>query len=147
MSIPGIPIPISLQPINRPPASRADSHTHLAVRLGPLTIKMKTIKELLVEKELELAKVGRELEALRLVAPLLHGKENAVDKNDASLLLAATQELGPNDETVVDRTPVVASRWIRLQESTTRFFAMTLTRAEFWADSKRGATASKRQSP
>jgi hypothetical protein len=96
---------------------------------------MKTIKELLAEKELELAKVGRELEALRLVTPLLLGAENADDKSTGtSALPTAKQEPEPQkpsskDGTVVD-CPILPSRWIRLQESTTRFFTMTFTRGE-----------------
>jgi hypothetical protein len=53
------------------PTIPEDSPAQLAVRMGSLTIRPRTIDEVLAKKEIELAKVARELDALRIVAPLL----------------------------------------------------------------------------
>jgi DNA-binding NtrC family response regulator len=55
---------------------------------------MKTVQEFLAHKELELASAARELEVLRIVAPLLRDEEDRVDATRTKILLVEG-----NDET------------------------------------------------
>ena len=61
--------------------SQKFSSIPLAVRLGSVVVRMKTINEVLLQKELELVRVGKELDALRIAAPLLRGDEADVDSS------------------------------------------------------------------
>jgi len=55
---------------------------------------MKTVQEFLAQKEVELASAARELEALRVVAPLLRDEEDRVGMTRPKILL-----VGGNDDT------------------------------------------------
>ena len=57
-----------------------DSSAQPSVQVGSLTIRPKTIDEVLVQKEKELMKVGKELDALRIVAPLLRDEKELAGK-------------------------------------------------------------------
>jgi hypothetical protein len=54
-----------------------DSPAEFAVQVGSLTIRPRTIDEVLAQKEIELARVGKELDALRIVAPLLRDEKDS----------------------------------------------------------------------
>jgi hypothetical protein len=62
------------------PTAPEDSVAQVAVRVGSLTISPKTIDEVLVQKEIELTRVGKELDALRIVAPLLRDEKELPGK-------------------------------------------------------------------
>ena len=89
--------------------SQKFSSIPLAVRLGSVVVRMKTINEVLLQKELELVRVGKELDALRIAAPLLRG-----------------------DEADVDSQPAFVSWWERWRhETATRFFPVASLRKHF----------------
>jgi hypothetical protein len=56
------------------------SHIQPDVKLVASPQKMKNLQELLAQKELELARVEKEVEALRIVAPLLRDEEDSVSE-------------------------------------------------------------------
>jgi hypothetical protein len=98
-----------------------DAHVQLAVKLGSLTVRMKDIDEVLVQKELELARVGKELEALGIVAPLLRGEEGGVSEViEPTRTLTLTILPQP---AVVGSNPAFALWWERWREMLTRLLS------------------------
>lgn len=119
MSISGIlSSSISQKPfrgVNSPQTPRDDSHIELAVKLGSVTVRMKTIDEMLVHKELELARVEKELDALRIVAPLLRGENGELSEAvETTRTLTVMPRSDVPDEAVVDSplgSPSWSERW------------------------------------
>jgi len=108
---------------------REDSHIQLAVKLGSLTVRMKAIDEVLAQKELELAKVGKELDALRIVAPLLRGEEDGLSEAvETTRTPTVWQQSAVQDEADIDSHPAFFSWWERWREATNRFFLMASSR-------------------
>jgi hypothetical protein len=106
-----------------------DSHIQLAVKLGSLTVRMKAIDEVIAQKELELAKVGKELDALRIVAPLLRGEEDGLSEAvETTRTPTVLQQSAVQDEAIIDSRPAFFSWWERWREAANRFFLMASSR-------------------
>jgi hypothetical protein len=115
--------------VNSPQTPRNDSPIQLAVKWGDLTVRMKTIDEVLAQKELELAKVGKELDALRIVAPLLRGEEDGLSEAvETTRTPTVLQQSAVQDDAVIDSHPAFFSWWERWREATNRFFLMASSR-------------------
>jgi len=66
--------------------------------------EIKNVQEVLLKKELELARVKKELEALRIVAPLLRDEEDWVRETAKPTLTVTGQSL-IEAEAVIDSPP------------------------------------------
>ncbi len=96
-----------------------DAHVQLAVKLGSFTVRMKDINEVLVQKELELARIGKELDALWIVAPLLRGEEEGISE-----VIEPTRTLTILPQrVVVGSNPAFALWWERWREMLTRLLS------------------------
>ena len=94
--------------------------------------EIKNLQEALVQKELELAKAKKELEALRLVVPLLRDEEDWVRETAVPTLTvtgqslieaeAATRLVSVNAGFELDSPPASASWSVRWREAANRFF-------------------------
>jgi hypothetical protein len=115
--------------LNSPPTIREDSHIQLAVKLGSLTVRMKAIDQVLVQKELELARVGKELDALRIVAPLLRGEKDGLSETvETTQTPNVMQASVAPDESVLDLQSVFSAWRKRWLEATNRLLAVAAIR-------------------
>ncbi len=106
---------------------REDSPLQLAIQLNRLTVRMQTIEEVLVKKQIEFIRVGNELDALRLVAPLLQSTESDVSELiEPPQPLTAVQQSTARGEAAFDLHPAVVSWFERWREATNRSFLMAL---------------------
>jgi hypothetical protein len=106
---------------------RDDSPLQLAIQLSRLTVRMQTIEEVLVKKQIEFIRVGKELDALRLVAPLLESTESdASEVIEPPQPLTAVQLSPTRGEAAFDLHPAVVSWFERWREATNRSFLMAL---------------------
>jgi hypothetical protein len=106
---------------------REDSPLQLAMQLNRLTVRMKTIEDVLVKKQIEFIRVGKELDALRLVAPLFQSTENDVSELiEPPQPLTAVQQSPARGEAAFDLHPAVVSWFERWREATNRSFFMAL---------------------
>ena len=106
---------------------REDSPLQLAIQLNRLTVRMQTIEEVLVKKQIEFIRVGNELDALRLVAPLLQSTESDVSELlEPPQPLTAVQPSRARGEAAFDLHPAVVSWFERWREATNRSFLMAL---------------------
>jgi len=106
---------------------REDSPLQLAIQLNRLTVRMQTIEEVLVKKQIEFIRVGNELDALRLVAPLLQSTESDVSELlEPPQPLTAVQPSPARGEAAFDLHPAVVSWFERWREATNRSFLMAL---------------------
>jgi hypothetical protein len=104
---------------------REDSPLQLAIQLSRLTIRMQTIEEVLVKKQIEFIRVGKELDAIRLVAPLLESTEGDVSEViEPPQPLTTMQQSPARGDAAVDLHPAVLSWFDRWREATNRFFLM-----------------------
>jgi hypothetical protein len=118
--------------VNSPPTPCDDSRIQLAVKLGSLTVRMKDIDEMIVRKELELAKVGKELDALRIAAPLLRGEEDGLSEAvEPTRTLTVMQPSVAQDEGVIDLHPAFVSWLERWREATNRCFLVAPIKRHF----------------
>lgn len=104
--------------------------------------EIKNVQEVLAQKELELAKVKKELEALRIVVPLLRDEDDW-DRETAIPTLTVTGQSLIEAEAVtrlgsvnagfgLDSPPAAASWRMRWREAANRFFpAASSTLASF----------------
>jgi hypothetical protein len=83
---------------------------------------MKDARELLAEKELELARVKKDLEALRIVAPLLRDEEDCVreaaERKQTSTVMPSLVQA----EAVLDSPHAFSSRSSRWRDAAKRLF-------------------------
>lgn len=106
---------------------REDSPLQLAIQLNRLTVRMQTIEDVLVKKQIEFIRVGKELDALRLVAPLLQSTESDVSELiEPPQPLTAVQQSTARGEAAFDLHPAVVSWFERWREATNRSFLMAL---------------------
>lgn len=90
---------------------------------------MKNVPEVLLQKQIELASAMKELEALRIVAPLLRDEEDSASeaaeptRTAAVMLREAVQA-----EAAIDLPPPSSSGGGRLREATKRFFPLASIR-------------------
>ncbi len=106
---------------------REDSPLQLAIQLSRLTVRMQTIEDVLVKKQIEFIRVGKELDALRLVTPLLESTKSDVSEViEPPQPLTAMQQSPARGEPAGDLHPAAGSWFKRWREATNRFFLMTL---------------------
>jgi hypothetical protein len=106
---------------------REDPPLQLAIQLNRLTVRMQTIEDVLVKKQIEFIRVGKELDALRLVAPLFQSTESDVSELiEPPSPLTAVQQSPARGETAFDLHPAVVSWFERWREATNRSFLMAL---------------------
>lgn len=106
---------------------REDAPLQLAIQLSRLTVRMQTIEKVLVKKQIEFIRIGKELDALRLVAPLLESTEGDVsDIIEPPQPLIAVQQPPARGEAAVDLHSTVLSWFERWREATNRSFLMAL---------------------
>jgi hypothetical protein len=106
---------------------REDSPLQLAIQLNRLTVRMQTIEDVLVKKQIEFIRVGKELDALQLVAPLLQSTESDVSELiEPPQPLTAVQQSTARGEAAFDLHPAVVSWFERWREATNRSFLMAL---------------------
>jgi len=110
------------EPPNAAPGHLADEQ-RIAATLGEMTAVVKecTIQEVLVQKKLELAKVKKELEALRIVATLLRDEEDWV-RAAAQPTLTITGQSLVEAGAVIDSPPASSSQRGRWRNAAKRFF-------------------------
>jgi len=96
--------------------------------------EIKNVQEVLSDKELELARVKKELEALRIVVPLLRDEEDWVRGTAKPTLTATGQSLieaeavtrlGSINAGFLDSPPASSSWRVRWREAANRFFPVT----------------------
>jgi hypothetical protein len=113
----------TLSAVSSPATICDDSPIQLNVQFGSLTVTAKTIEEVIVSKRIELIRVGQELDALRIVTPLLQGEQDHVNEViERTHTLTATPPPSPQGEADVDLHPAFFSWWQRWQEATTNRF-------------------------
>lgn len=90
---------------------------------------MKNVHEVLVQKEIELARVEKDLEALRIVAPLLRDEEDWVSEAaEPTRTVTVMQHSLVQAEAVIDSPPASSSRRGRWREAAKRLFPGTSIR-------------------
>jgi hypothetical protein len=125
--------PVNSQPMISQPTIREDSPIQLAVQLGSTTVRTKSIEDVLIKKQIEFVRVGKELDALRIVAPLLREEgENVSKVSEATQILTTIQQSPATGEAVVDLRPTLFSWWERWREATNRFFLLASIKRRFW---------------
>lgn len=84
---------------------------------------MKNESEMLVQKELELARVRKEIEALQIVVPLLRDREDWVRETpEPALTVAVIRQLLAQNAAGIN-SPHASSSWrVRWREAANRFF-------------------------
>jgi len=110
---------------------RDHSHIKFAVKWVTLVSETKNVQEVLLQKEFELAKVKKELEALRIVVPLLREEDDWVRETAIPTLTATGQSLieaaavtrlgGVSAGFGLDSPPFSSSWRVRRREAANRF--------------------------
>ena len=82
---------------------------------------MKNVYEVLRQKEMELARLEKEVEALRLVAPLLSEEKESADPSKNSFGVSQTQQPIRIPQPAVSAAPLPAARAAGWEETAKRW--------------------------
>lgn len=82
---------------------------------------MKNVYEVLRQKEMELARLEKEVEALRLVAPLLSEEKEAADATKSSFGTQTQQPIRIPQAAAVSASPATAARAAGWEETAKRW--------------------------